>query len=114
MYSITLQPEHDSPQVLSEYVEMRGIKPGWLFLTGGRADIELIRHSLGFYELDASVDADRSQHTGMVRIGNEPYDRWHMTPALGDHEPIVEAILHAHRPPLRKTSDALAGPLQVG
>lgn len=113
MYSITLQPRHDTPKVLNEYVAERGIKPGWLFLTGKPADIELIRRSLGFYDPDPAVDGDRSRHTGMVRIGNDPYDRWHMTPALGDPGPIVEAILHADRPALRKTTAALAGLLKV-
>lgn len=97
MYSITLQPEHDTPEVLKEYVEARGINPGWLFLTGKGADIEAIRLKLGFFDPDPLVDGDRSQHTGMVRIGNDAYDRWHMTPALGEPEPIVDAILHADR-----------------
>ena len=114
MYSITLKPEHDTPAVLKEYVEERGIKPGWLFLTGKAADIEVLRRRLGFYDADPRVDADRAQHTGMVRIGNEPYDRWHMTPALGDPQPIVEAILHADRPALRKTTAVVDGLLRVG
>jgi protein SCO1/2 len=97
MYSITLDPEHDTPEVLKEYVEARGIEPGWLFLTGKRADIEVIRLKLGFSDPDPLVDGDRAQHTGMITIGNDPYDRWHMTPALGDPEPIVDAILHADR-----------------
>jgi protein SCO1/2 len=97
MYSITLTPEHDTPRVLKKYVEERGIGPGWLFLTGKPADIELIRRKLGFYERDPEVDRDRSQHTGMVRIGNDAYDRWHMTPALGKPELIVAAILNAYR-----------------
>ncbi len=97
MYSITLQPEHDTPEVLKDYVDTRGIEPGWLFLTGQRADIEVIRHKLGFYDVDPLIDGDRSQHTGMVRIGNDAYDRWHTAAALGDPEPIVDAIMHADR-----------------
>lgn len=114
MYSITLQPRHDTPAVLKEYVEMRGIKPGWLFLTGKPDDIEMIRRALGFYNPDPKVDGERSQHTGMVRIGNDAYDRWHMTPALGDPEPIVEAILRAVRPAPGKSAAALAGALKTG
>lgn len=114
MYSITLQPRHDTPAVLKDYVEMRGIKPGWLFLTGKPDDIEAIRHVLGFYNPDPKADRDRSQHTGMVRIGNDAYDRWHMTPALGDPEPIVEAILHAVRPAPAKAVSAPAALRDVG
>ncbi len=93
MYSISLLPEQDTPERLKEYTDMHHIKPGWLFLTGARADIETIRYKLGFYDNDPEVDADRSQHTGMVRIGNEALDRWSMAPALAEPESIAQAIL---------------------
>ena len=93
MYSISLLPEQDTPERLKEYTDMHHIKPGWLFLTGARADIETIRYKLGFYDNDPAVDADRSQHTGMVRIGNEALDRWSMAPALAEPESIAQAIL---------------------
>jgi protein SCO1 len=93
MYSISLLPEQDTPERLKEYVEMHHIGPGWQFLTGARADIELIRYKLGFYDNDPEVDGDRSQHTGMVRIGNEALDRWSMAPALAEPETIAQAIL---------------------
>src|SRR5215510_6988917 len=56
MYSLTLQPEHDTPEVLRRYVETHHIGPGWLFLTGARADIETLRHKLGFVDPDPAVD----------------------------------------------------------
>jgi protein SCO1 len=34
IYSITLDPEHDTPAVLKEYARTHGAKPGWTFLTG--------------------------------------------------------------------------------
>jgi protein SCO1/2 len=73
----------------------------------------VLRRQLGFFDPDPAVDSNRSQHTGMVRIGNEPYDRWHMTPALGDAEPIVEAILHADRSKLSQSTAVRAGLLQT-
>lgn len=33
-YSITIDPEHDTPAVLKEYAEKYHTGPGWLFLTG--------------------------------------------------------------------------------
>ena len=93
MYSISLLPEQDTPERLKEYADMHHVKPGWLFLTGARADIETLRYKLGFYDNDPEVDADRSQHTGMVRIGNEALDRWSMAPALAEPESIAQAIL---------------------
>jgi protein SCO1 len=34
MISISLQPEHDTPEIMSAYAKTYGIGPGWLLLTG--------------------------------------------------------------------------------
>lgn len=94
MYSLTLQPEFDTAQALHEYVRKYGIKPGWTFLTGKRADIDVIRRRLGFYDPDPVVDANPKEHTGMVRIGNERLDRWSVAPASGPTRQIVKSILN--------------------
>lgn len=97
MYSITLQPEKDTPDGLRHYAEMHDVKPGWLFLTGAPADIRDLRYRLGFYDPDPRVDGDRETHTGMIRIGNDLYDRWTMAPSLGGPEPILATINHVDR-----------------
>ena len=75
-YSITLQPELDSPTVLKEYAENFEVKPGWLFLTGKKADIELLRRSQGYVDPDPERDKDLNNHTGMARYGNDRLERW--------------------------------------
>jgi protein SCO1/2 len=97
MYSVTLQPETDTPQRLKAYAEMHGVKPGWLFLTGARADIQDVRYLLGFFDPNPVIDSDKSTHTGMVRIGNDVYDRWTMSPALAGTEQIITTIKHVER-----------------
>jgi protein SCO1/2 len=97
MYSITLQPEQDSPQDLKIYAAVRGVKPGWLFLTGQPADLRLIRYRLGFYDPDPTIDGDKATHTGAVRIGNDAYERWTMAPALSGPEHIVATVNHVDR-----------------
>ncbi|NQD91149.1 SCO family protein [Pseudomonas sp. CrR25] len=97
LYSLTLQPELDSPQVLREYVRQQGIEPGWLFLTGDPADVEQLRYSLGFADPDPLVDADKNTHTGMLRIGNDAYRRWTMAPALAAPRQILAVIDHVYR-----------------
>lgn len=92
MISVTLLPEHDTPQALAEYAQRYRTGPGWTFVTGRPADIEQLRRGFGFFDLDPVVDADRSQHTGMVRIGNDALDRWCMNPALAEPEQICESI----------------------
>ncbi|WP_044872381.1 SCO family protein [Pseudomonas sp. LFM046] len=94
MYSITLRPEMDSPQVLKDYATKHRVLPGWLFLTGEPADIKRVRYSLGFYDPVPEVDANLATHTGMVRIGNDRTRRWTMAPALCDAERIITTINH--------------------
>lgn len=92
MVSISLQPEHDTPEVLADYARSYSVGPGWLFLTGRNDDIELLRHRLGFVDSDPVEDADLEQHIGTVRIANEPMHRWTMSPALLDPAALVRAI----------------------
>ena len=93
MYSITLKPRQDDAMALRHYVEMHGIKPGWLFLTGSPGDIETLRRKLGFTDPDPVLDRDSSQHIGVVKFGNEAFDRWAACPALTDPDQIVKSIL---------------------
>jgi protein SCO1 len=73
-YSITIDPRHDTPQVLKAYSEKYHAQPGWLFLTGKKADIDLISKKMGLYtEPDPK---DRDGHTPSVLIGNETTGQW--------------------------------------
>ncbi|AYC31194.1 SCO family protein [Pseudomonas cavernae] len=94
MYSLTLQPELDTPEVLKEYVDKYRIQPGWQFLTGDPADMERLRYKLGFYDPDPLVDGNKASHTGMVRIGNDNFNRWTMAPALAAPEQIFATLNH--------------------
>jgi len=99
MYSLTLQPEIDTPSALRDYAQMHGAGPGWLFLTGRRREMEVLRRKLGFFDPDPAVDQDRSQHLGFVRFGNEALDRWAACPALSNPAQIVRSILWTVGPP---------------
>ena len=92
MYSITLQPQHDTPEALQAYAKVHGVKPGRLLLTGAPADIELLRRRLGFVDSDPAQDSDLKQHIGILRIGNEPVHQWIAKPALLNPEAIVRAV----------------------
>ncbi len=92
MYSITLKPEVDTPLVLKQYAQMHHAGPGWTFLTGKPADIELLRVKQGFTNPDPVLDADKSQHIGMVRFGNEPMQWWAGCPGLANPNFIVKEI----------------------
>ncbi|HEY0481921.1 MAG TPA: SCO family protein [Kofleriaceae bacterium] len=93
MYSFTLKPEEDSPAALKAYVEERKLGPGWTFLTGRPDDLELIRQRLGFTDPDPARDADRTNHTGMVRYGNEGLSLWAAFPGMQTPEAIAKSML---------------------
>ena len=92
MYSITLDPEHDTPQVLRDYVKNYSVQPGWTFLTGSKPDITALRRRLGLRDPDPAVDADKTQHIGVVLYGNERFDRWAACPALSEPREIVKYV----------------------
>ena len=104
MYSITLQPAHDSPAVLETYARDHGAGPGWTFLTGRLEDIERLRRSLGFVDPDPVVDQDKANHVGNIRYGNEPAMLWAACPGLADAKWIVESLSWVMRPKSRPAS----------
>jgi protein SCO1/2 len=92
LYSVTLDPARDTPEVLKRYAERHGVGPGWTFLTGKRPAIETLRRALGIYDKDPTVDADRSQHAGLLVYGNDALRRWAMAPALAEPHVLARAI----------------------
>ena len=92
MYSITLKPEEDTPAKLKQYVRSHNIKPGWTFLTGKPDEINTLRRSLGFKDAKLKLDQDLTNHTGMVKYGNEAREWWAMFPGRANAPWIVECI----------------------
>jgi len=92
MYSFTLKPEQDDVAAIRSYREMFHAQPGWTFLTGKPADLEKIRRGIGFSYPDPKIDADKSQHIGNVRYGNEPLMLWAACPGLSNPKYLAESI----------------------
>jgi protein SCO1/2 len=105
--SITVNPSHDTPDVLEAYAKKQGARPGWTFATGREADIDEIRRRLGLYDSKSLTD-----HTGLLTFGNEPAGKWGATPALDRPQNIVYSVLRRVDPfkytewPLRTESRA--------
>lgn len=73
-YSISIDPKHDTPEVLREYADKFHVGPGWLFLTGDENDIHLIAKKLGLpYDLNP---ANADGHGPMLMLGDEPSGQW--------------------------------------
>jgi len=98
MYSVTLKPEQDTMDVLKHHHQMFGAKPGWTYLTGNPHDLERLRVAIGFSYPDPKIDADKTQHIGNVRYGNEPVMLWSACPGMAHAEWIAETLTWALHP----------------
>lgn len=49
LVSITIDPEHDTPKVMKDYLTRYRAKPGWDFLTGTRGDIDRVMKAFNAY-----------------------------------------------------------------
>src|SRR5215213_6582627 len=91
-YSISIEPEHDTPEVLKAYAEKYHVGPGWLFLTGKPADIKVLSHKLGLDSLPTVDDPDG--HTPHLLIGNEATGLWMKNSALNNTRFLAMKIQH--------------------
>jgi len=69
--SISIDPEHDTPQSMAQFARKHSaVDPEWLWLTGPKANVDVVTRKLGAYT------DDRSDHfTGLI-VGNLRTDRW--------------------------------------
>lgn len=86
MVSISVDPETDTPAVLKRYAGRFGVGPGWIFLTGKRADIDAVLAKIG------DGDPDKNRHSGMLLLGDDAARSWRKLPAMADADQIVAAV----------------------
>jgi protein SCO1/2 len=79
-YSITIDPEHDTPAVLKAYAEQYHAGPGWLFLNARLEDVDLLSKKLGLYSEPNAENKDG--HMPTLLIGNEATGQWMRGSAL--------------------------------
>ena len=105
IYSITLDSEHDTPEVLKSYAANHGAMPGWTFLTGNAEDITTLRNKLGLSNLSPDLrrelglaiknskpGAGQKQHSGMVLIGYDAFNKWEKVSITSRPDHILEVI----------------------
>ena len=73
MYSISIDPDRDTPEALAKYAQRYRVGPGWTFLTGAKADTLLLRKKLGLYIEGLEDELD---HNMSFVIGNQRTGRW--------------------------------------
>jgi len=105
--SLTIDSNVDDAAALRRYIEVNGgEKEGWIYLTGDYDEIDQVRRAMGVYDLDPVIDADKSEHSGLITFGNDYTDRWAALPALMNSEEIVETVLRITRETQPRVSGA--------
>ena len=99
-YTLTVDPENDTPRALAELARRCGVGPGWRLLTGEPDDLDLVRSRLyahqgghvhgGTGAASASSSAvgapqpARDCSLGLARYGNEALGLWGSVPTKAD------------------------------
>lgn len=74
MYSISVDGARDTPATLRRFMRTYDVGPGWTFLTGSRADVDLLQRRLGLRPVDP--DGELSEHGTSIIVGNEATGHW--------------------------------------
>jgi len=86
LVSITVDPETDTPTRLKEYGRRFHARPGWLFLTGKKENVNWALYKLGQY-----VET-KDDHTSIFIIGNEPKGLWKKAFGLAKSEELIRIL----------------------
>jgi len=70
LVSVSVDPATDIPPRLKEYARRWEAKPGWIFLTGARSDVDRVLQGLGAYA------ANLADHPAMMLVGDAASGKW--------------------------------------
>jgi len=87
LISVSVDPENDTPAKLKAYAEMFQAKSGWTFVTGTRAELQLIWQAFSVYSGGAKQD-----HAPTVVIGNDARHSWTYASGLTSANKLVAVI----------------------
>lgn len=115
MYSITVDPEHDTPRALKAFAQEHQAGAGWTFLTGEPAVIALLRS-----RLFVSGSDHNHNHGGgpvedcslaLIRYGNEAVGLWGSVPAKTAPESIATRLSWIESGQLARGTVTRGGPM---
>jgi protein SCO1 len=86
-YSVSLDPETDTPEVLKEFADAFQSGDGWLFLTGDPKKLHQIRYKLG--ERSRTLDEHRSD----LVLGNDRTGEWQRMSLMSNLNIVAQKIL---------------------
>ncbi len=86
LISISVDPIQDSPRELAKFAERYGAGPGWYFIGGNKANVDLALGKLGQY-----VD-DRETHSNILLMGNLRTGLWKKVMGLADDAELARQL----------------------
>lgn len=86
LVSISVDPEVDTPPRLKEYSRKFHARPGWLFLTGKKENVDWALYKLGQYV------EKKDDHTTIVIMGNEPKGLWKKAHGLANVTDLISMV----------------------
>jgi protein SCO1/2 len=83
MLSISVDPAQDRPDDLAIYARANEVEgfDNWQFVVASAADTLAIRRSLNIVDPNPAKDAEVSNHSGLLILGNDRTDRWGAIPS---------------------------------
>ena len=84
--SISVDPETDTPLKLKEYANRFHARPGWIFLTGKKENVDWALYKLGQYV------EKKDDHSTIVIIGNEPTGLWKKAMGMAKPDELMKVV----------------------
>nr|WP_281404415.1 SCO family protein [Pyxidicoccus fallax] len=89
LVSVSLDPEHDTPERLAEWGKRYGAGPGWTLLSGSKQDVDRLLKAMTVYT------PAKEQHAPIVLVGNTATGEWVRAHGLGSPKRLLEAVERA-------------------
>ncbi len=86
LLSISVDPLTDIPPRLKAYATKWEARPGWVFLTGGKQDVDRVLSGLGLFA------ADFSDHPAAILVGDGRTGEWTRFNGFATPEQLMERI----------------------
>jgi protein SCO1 len=86
LISVSVDPETDTPERLSDYAHRLKAKPGWYFMTGSKENVEIALQKLG------QATPMKEGHSNIFIIGNESTGLWKKAFGLSPPDEIIRLV----------------------
>jgi protein SCO1/2 len=84
--SFSVDPEIDTPARLKDYAQKFHAKPGWMFLTGKKENLDWALYKLGQYV------EDKNDHTTGIIVGNEATGLWKKALGIAPAAELIKLV----------------------